>query len=382
MRKNVPGSAHVQGWATGQPIRSSTQRGAPKLVSYRLLLVPLSLALAYGGAPPLWVFAVATAAIVPLAEWVRRATEQLTVRAGSAIGGLLNVTLGNVTELILALFVLIGGNSSVVKATITGSMIGNGLLGLGLAILVGSWGRHIQTFKRERAGLLASLLILSVIALLLPALFNYTERYVIAVPSARAADERLSLAVAVLLILAYLANLVYTLVTHRDIFASDEEPGHARWPLATTLAVLIGATAAIAVEAEFISGAIEAAAQTLGLSSFFLGLIVLPLVGNVTEYFTAVAFARDGQMDLVMNITLGSSIQMALMTAPALVLISYAIGRPMNLVFSNPLELMAIVSMAFIVNAIAQDGQTTWFEGVLLLVVYLLLALAFFFLTT
>jgi len=363
------------------PLLSSTERGAPKLVTYLLLLVPLSLALAFVHAPSLWVFAVATAAIASLAAWLRRATEQLTARAGSAIGGLLNVTLGNVTELILALFVLMAGNSSVVKATITGSIIGNSLLGLGLAILVGSRGRHIQTFKRERAGLLANLLILSVIALLLPALFNYTERSIIAIPNARAPDERLSLGVAVLLILAYLANLVHTLVTHRDIFATDEEPGHAQWPLAITLVVLVCATAAIAVEAEFISGAIEAAAQTLGLSSFFLGLIVLPLVGNVTEYFTAVAFARDGQMDLVMSITVGSSIQMALMTAPALVLISYAIGRPMNLVFANPLELIAIVAVAFTVNAIAQDGQTTWFEGVLLLVVYLLLALAFFFLT-
>ena len=213
MRKNVPGSAHVQCWAMGQPIRSSTQRGAPTLVTYLLLLIPLSLAMAFGGAPSLWVFAVATAAIVPLAEWLRRATEQLTAHAGSAIGGLLNATLCNVTELILALFVLMAGNSSVVKATITGAMIGNSLLGL--AILVGSWRRHIQTFKRERAGLLASLLILSVIALLLPALFNYTERYVIAIPSARAPDERLSLGVAMLLILAYLANLVHTLVTHQ-----------------------------------------------------------------------------------------------------------------------------------------------------------------------
>jgi Ca2+:H+ antiporter len=382
MAKNVPSSAHVQRWARGQPTRSSTERGVPKLVTYLLLLVPLSVVLAFGGAPSLWVFAVATAAIAPLAEWLRRATEQLTARAGSAVGGLLNVTLGNMTELILALFVLMAGKSSIVKATITGSMIGNSLLGLGLAILVGSWRRHIQTFKRERAGLLANLLILSAIALLLPALFHYTERSIIAIPNARAPDERLSLSVAVLLILAYLANLVHTLVTHRDIFATDEGSGHARWPLATTLAVLIGATSAIAVEAEFISGAIEAAAQTLGLSSFFLGLIVLPLIGNVTEYFTAVAFARDGQMDLVMSITVGSSIQIALMTAPALVLISYAIGRPMNLVFANPLELMAIVGVAFTVNAIAQDGQTTWFEGLLLLVVYLLLALAFFFLTT
>ena len=165
------------------------------------------------------------------------------------------------------------------------------------------------------------------------------------------------------LILAYLANLAHTLVTHRDIFATDDEAGHAQWSLTTTLLVLVGATTAIAIEAEFVSGAIEAAAQTLGLSSFFLGLIVLPLVGNVTEYFTAVAFARKGQMDVAMSISLGSSIQIALMTAPALVLISYALSRPMNLVFSNPLELMAIVAAAFTVNSIARTARRRGLKG-------------------
>ena len=179
------------------------------------ILVPLSLAAAALHAPPLWTFLAGAAAIIPLAEWIRRATEQAAEHAGPAIGGLLNVTFGNAAELLIALFVLRSGHTAIVKATITGSIIGNNLLGLGVAIIAGSWGRARQTFKRDRAGLLASLLILSVIALLLPALFNYTERYVIAIPSARAPDERLSLGVAMLLILAYLANLVHTLVTHR-----------------------------------------------------------------------------------------------------------------------------------------------------------------------
>jgi Ca2+:H+ antiporter len=348
---------------------------------YLLALVPVSLLLAYLEAPPLLVFVSAAAAIVPLAEWIRRGTDQVARRAGPAIGGLLNVSFGNAAELILALFVLSSGSIAVVKATITGSIVGNSLLGLGLAILVGSWGRPKQTFKRERAGLLASLLILAVLGLLVPALFDYTERRVFSVPGAGTLDEQLSLSASVVLILAYAANLVYTLMTHRDIFAGTEGQERADWSLAKSLAILIGATAAVAIEAELVSDALDATATSLELSKFFLGIIVLPIIGNAAEYFAAIAFAREDQMDLVMSIAVGSSIQVALLTAPVLVLLSYAIGHPMDLVFSNPLELIAVAGVAFAVNAIAQDGETTWFEGVLLLAVYALLALAFFFVT-
>lgn len=351
-------------------------------MSLLLLLVPVSLALAYlFHASARWVFAVSVLAIVPLAEWIRRATEQMARLAGPAVGGLLNVTFGNMAELILALFVLSAGHTEVVKAQITGSIVGNSLLGLGLGIVAGSWGREKQTFSREHAGLLSSLLILSVIALLLPALFDYTERG--AAASARhALDERLSLGVSVVLIFVYLANLGYTLLTHRDVFALPEEKEGPAWPLWKALGVLVGATAVIAVEAELVSDSLEATASGLGLSTFFLGIIVLAVVGNAAEYISAVYFARRDQMGLVVTITVGSTIQIALFTAPLLVLISWAIGHPMNLVFANPLELIAIAGAAFAVNSIAQDGETTWFEGVLLLAVYALLGLAFFYLRT
>lgn len=347
-----------------------------------LALVPLSLLAPHLGAGPVLVFLLAGAAIVPLADWIRRATEQVAATVGSAIGGLLNVTFGNAAELILALFLLARGSAAVVKASITGSIVGNSLLGLGLAILVGGWSRERQRFQRERAGLLSSLLILSVVALLVPALFDFTERRLRAVPAAGDLDERLSLGVAVVLLLAYGANLVYTLVTHRDLFAAEaseaDEVRHP-WPVGRALAVLVAATAAVAWEAELVSGALEATAGRLGLTTFFLGVIALPLVGNAAEFFAAVYFARRDRMDLVMTIAVGSSIQIALFTAPLLVLVSWAMGRPMNLVFANPLELVAIAGVAFAVNAIAQDGETTWFEGVLLLAVYALLGLAFFF---
>jgi Ca2+:H+ antiporter len=347
-----------------------------------LLLVPVSLGLAYVfHASALWVFAASVLAIVPLAEWVRRATEQMARLAGPAVGGLLNVTFGNMAELIIALFVLSAGHAEVVKAQITGSIVGNSLLGLGLGIVAGSWGRDKLTFSRQHAGLLSSLLILSVIALMLPALFDYTERSA-DVPGRHNLDERLSLGVSVVLILVYLANLGYTLLTHRDVFALEEEEERAGWPLWKALGVLVGATAVIALEAELVSGALEDTAGRLGLSTFFLGIIVLAVVGNAAEYISAVYFARRDRMGLVVTITVGSTIQVALFTAPLLVLISWAIGHPMDLVFANPLELIAIAGSAFAVNSIAQDGETTWFEGVLLLAVYALLGLAFFYLKT
>jgi Ca2+:H+ antiporter len=346
-----------------------------------LLFVPLSLALALLHAAPLWVFGTGAAAIIPLSEWIRRSTEQIAERAGPAIGGLMNVTFGNAPEFILALFVLRSGNAGVVKATITGSIIGNSLLGLGIAILAGSWGREKQTFKRERAGLLASLLILSVIALLLPAMFDYAERSFATTTRAHVLDQRVSLGVSIVLILVYVANLFYTLVTHRDIFETAED-GQPTWSLGRSLAVLAAATVTIAVEAELVSNALEPAGERLGLSLFFLGVIVLPLVGNAAEYVSAIYFARQDRMGLVMTISVGSSIQIALMTAPALVLASYLIGHPMDLVFGHPLELMAIAGSAFVVNSIALDGETTWFEGVMLVAVYALFALAFFFATS
>lgn len=353
------------------------------IFTWLLLLVPASLLLHYFVHPgPLWIFALGVLAIVPLAEWIRRATEQLAARATPAVGGLLNVTFGNTAELILALFVLASGEVGVVKAQITGSLIGNGLLGLGLAILAGSWKRERQTFKRERAGLLSSLLILAMIGLLVPAFFNYTERGVANAAATSRLNEHLSLGVSVVLIVVYFGNLLYTMITHREVFAferSHDEGGKAPWPIWQSLGVLLAGTAFTAWESELVSGALGQTASQLGLSRFFLGVIVLAVIGNAAEYVAAIYFARRDRMDLAISITVGSSIQVALLVAPLLVLVSWFIGAPMNLVFNNPLELIAIAGVTFAVNAIAQDGETTWFEGVFLIAVYLILAMAFFF---
>lgn len=355
-----------------------------KLPLLALVLVPVAPVLEYLiGASAFLVFVAAAAAVAVLADWVRRATEHLAGHLGQAVGGLINISFGSLAELILAGFVLMSGKVEVVQAQITGSIIGTSLLGLGVAIVVGCIGRDELRFKRERAGLLSSLLILVVIALLLPAVFDWTERAVTDADRVRISDEDLSIGTALVLLLLYAGNMIYTLVTHRDVFASPEreEQGGPGWSLLLSLAVLVAATAAIAWEAELVSGALEATAGALGLSELFLGVIVLALVGTASDLFASAWFARRRKMGLVLNICIGSAIQIAMVLAPLLVLLSLALGHPMTLVFPNPLDLFAIAGAALIVNSIAGDGEVTWFEGVLLIGVYVLLALAFFFVT-
>lgn len=358
------------------------------MIRYVLLAtIPVAPVLHYLlGAPPLLVFLAGIVAVGVLADWIRRATEQLARHTGPAIGGLLTVSLGSVAELLLALFVLAAGNAAVVKAQITGSIIGTSLLGLGLAAAIGGATRVRQTFRPERAGLLSTLLILALIALLLPAVFELTSRSLTHSRNLAFDEEELSLAVSVVLLVLYLGNLVFTLRTHRDVFAArggegDGEPEEAGagWKLSAALLVLAAATVGAALESELVSGALEAASATLGLSTRFLGVIVLALVGTIADLFAAVVFARQDRMGLVMSICIGSAIQVALVVAPLLVIISWAIGRPMNLVFENPLDLFAVAGTALIVNAVARDGETTWFEGMLLVGVYLLFGVAFFF---
>jgi Ca2+:H+ antiporter len=350
-------------------------------MAYALLLfVPVSIALRClfdGG--PLWVFAASLLAIAVLADWLRRATEQLAERAGSAIGGLLNVSFGNIAELMLALFILRQAEIRVVQAQITGSIIGTTLLFLGVSAIVGGVGRARQTFSQASAGLLSTLLFLVVVAILLPAVFDLTERTAAPAANVSLTDEELSLGVAVVLLLLYAGNLVYTLVTHRDVFAGEAPGGEAEWSVARALVVMLVGTVLIAIEAELASTALQAASTQLGLSPVFMGVVVLALVGTGADLFAAVVFARQDRMEIVFTMCIGSAIQIALVVAPVLVLASWVIGHPMNLVFGSPLDLFAIASTAFIVRSVAADGETTWFEGLLLVGVYLLFALAYYF---
>ena len=345
-----------------------------------LLLVPLAPLGAYGfHLSPIWIFIAGIAGIAVLAEWIRAATDQLALHTGPTAGGLLTVSLGSLAELVLALFVLARGEIEVVHAQITGSIMGTCLLGLGLAIVVGGIPRQHQSFKRERAGLLSSLLILGVIALLLPAVFDYAGRTIRHNATIEVSDEALSLAVSAVLLLLYAGNLAFTLVTHRDVFATGEEDrGEPRWSTATCLAILAAATVGAALESELVSSALTDSAAAMGLTPLFLGVIVLALVGTSADILAAVWFAHQNRMGLVMGICIGSGIQIALVVAPLLVIFSWIIGSPMSLVFKNPIDLFSIAGTAFIVNAIASDGETTWFEGVLLIGVYIVLGMAYF----
>jgi len=354
---------------------------APLRNAALLLFVPLSLALHHSGlVASAWVFLTGLVAIAVLADWMRRATEQVAEHAGSAIGSLLNVTFGNAAELVLALFVLSRAETQVVQAQITGSIIGTTLLFLGVAVLVGGARRPQQTFSKAQVTPLSTLLLLLTVAILLPAFFNMTERLSSPAADLSLLDEKLSLCVSIVLLLLYGAHLVYVLVTHRVVFASSPTEGVApQWSLSLGLAVMVGATIGIAFESELLSSRLAETASGLGLSPVFMGVVALALIGTVADLFAAAAFARADKMDIVLGLCIGSAVQIALVVAPILVLASWAIGRPMNLVFDSPLDLFAIAGAAVIVRAIVEDGETNWYEGVILIGVYVLFALAFFF---
>ncbi|MGA2848411.1 MAG: calcium/proton exchanger [Terracidiphilus sp.] len=361
-----------------QEIATSLRKYAP------LLIVPLALILNhFPVVPPAWVFLSGLVAIGVLADWVRRGTEQVASHSGNTIGSLLNVSFGNAAELVLALFVLSTAQPQVVQAQITGSIIGTTLLFLGIAALVGGLHHERQVFRQEHVGLLSTLLLLLAVAIVLPAVFHATERQMTPGANFSRLDESLSLGVSVVLLLLYGAHLVYVLVSHRSMFESgreSDEDGTPEWSLPAGLAVMIVGTIGIAFEAELVSGRLTQTSSQLGLSPVFMGVVVLALIGTVSDLFVAVSFARANKMDIVLGLCLGSAIQIALVVAPVLVITSWVMGHPMNLVFGSPLDLFAIVSAAFIVRFIVADGETTWYEGFLLIGVYVLFALAYFFL--
>jgi Ca2+:H+ antiporter len=342
-----------------------------------LMLVPVSLALEAYGADPLWVFATAGLAIVPLAGWMGRATEHLASRLGEGIGGLLNATFGNAAELIIALFALQKGLYEVVKASITGSIIGNILLVLGLSMAAGGTRYPVQAFNRTAASLGASLLLLSAIGLVVPTVFH-------ALLGQGVADERgLSLEIALVLFLTYVLSLIFSLRTHRHLYVGEGgagAEGHpGSWSRNRSVAVLMVTSGLIAVMAELLVGSVEHAAAALGLTEVFVGVILVAIVGNAAEHSTAVLVAMRGKMDLAVHIAIGSSLQIALFVAPVLLFASHLLGTPMDLVFT-PFEVFSVVVAVLAVNHIASDGECNWMEGVQLLAVYLILGLAFYFL--
>jgi Ca2+:H+ antiporter len=405
--------------------RAASPAGAPRArswlrpsLNWLLVFVPVAVALRFVPSfhNPTALFIVSCLAVIPLAGWMGRATEHLAEHLGEGVGGLLNATFGNAAELIIALFALSKGLEGVVKASITGSIIGNVLLVLGVSCVAGGAKYSRQTFNRTAAGVTATALTLAAIALIIPTIFHQVAARV---PVAQggwtpAREQQLSLAIAVVLFLTYLGTLAFSLVTHRELFAGGAESGGADderaagdaggetppecdiagdvgrerteyeehgvgWSVRKSVTILLVATGFVALVSEFLVGAVEAARGALGFTEVFVGVIVVAIIGNAAEHSSAVLMAMRNKMDLSLGIALGSSLQIALFVAPVLIFASYLFGRPMNFEFTIP-EVVAVVASIIIVEQISSDGESNWIEGVQLLSVYAILAILFYFL--
>src|SRR3954463_10974421 len=346
-------------------------------------LIPIAVLLEVLGEPATVVFAASALGVIPTAALMGRATEELAGRSGPGIGGPLTTTFGNAPELIIALFALGKGLQEVVKASIVGSIIGNMLLVLGAAMLAGGIGREKQHFSRTSASIQTTMLMLAGGALIMPAIFELVEGKGLPEPGAESINyggtvEHLSLAVAVVLIVTYVIGLFFSLKTHRDLFNPDyEEEDTWGWSTRTSVIALAIAGVLVGVMSEVLVGSITEASESIGLSEFFIGVIVVAIVGNAAEHWVAVLVAMKDKMDLAVNIAIGSSAQIALFVAPVLVLTSFFLGpHPMALVF-NGFELGGILLAIIIANHVTNEGESTWYEGVQLLAVYLVLGIAF-----
>jgi Ca2+:H+ antiporter len=355
-----------------------------KIFLVLLLFIPVSIAAHFLEWGATTVFITAALGIVPLAGYMGTATEEIAIVTGPNLGGLLNATFGNATELILAFVALKAGLIDVVKATISGSIISNLLLVMGLSMLLGGLRYKEQKFQPTAARLNASLMNLAVVAILLPTAVEYTSSGI-----GESILQRLSVAVAVVLILVYGLTLLFSMKTHAYLYdvgvAEFDEDGDGKIEseseqvnLGFWMFILLVVTLAVALESELLVDSLEEATNSLGLTALFTGVIVLPIIGNAAEHATAVTVAMKNKMDLSVSVAVGSSMQIALFVAPVLVIAGWLIGQPMDLNF-NPFELVAVTVAVLIANSISSDGESNWLEGSLLLATYIVLGFAFYF---
>jgi Ca2+:H+ antiporter len=352
-----------------------------KLLLILLVFVPAAIGAELAQASPVLIFGLSALAIIPLSGFLGRATEEIAAYTGATLGGLLNATLGNLAELIIAVLALRAGLVDLVKASITGSILGNLLLVLGAAQLAGGLTHKTQRFSVALAGLSISSLVVAVIGLVIPALYHATH----ADPT-REFTRRVSIGVAILLIIGYALSLVYSMGTHRSVFGesrdvADEARGgtHAPgWSLRRSIAVLLGSAAFVGWLSEILVGSTQAAIRHVGLSQVFVGLIVVPIIGNAAEHSSAVLMAMRNRMDLAVSIAVGSSAQVALLIAPVLVFVGLAFGQPMDLAF-NTFEVVSIALAVAVATASVRDAESHWLEGAFLLLVYGMLAVAFYY---
>jgi Ca2+:H+ antiporter len=343
-----------------------------------LIALPLALWAELGHWGAMWVFALSAIGVIPMAGYIGAATESLAAYTGPKIGGLLNATLGNAAELIITLMAIRAGLLELVKASITGSILGNLLLVLGMAMVTGGLRHGTQRFDRRQSSNHAILLTLTIVALIIPSLFSHSIG-----PDNDPKVEALSLGVSTVMMVLYGLGLLYSLrmpqspVTH----PSTEEHKKPELSRGQALLVLALSTGAVVWLSELLVGATEAVVVDLGMSEFFLGIILIPIVGNVAEHFVAIQVAMRNQMDLSVEIAVSSSLQIALFVAPVLVFISLWMGNPLTLIF-NQFELLALVAAVVITALVSSDGESNWLEGSALLAVYLILGIAFFLLPT
>ncbi len=344
-----------------------------KILYVMLVFGPVAFVLHRLNANPVLVFVFAALGLIPLADLIGEATEELAAYTGPRLGGLLNATLGNAAELIITVFAIQAGLLDLVRASITGSIIGNLLLVLGFSVVAGGLKYGVQTFDRRQAALNGTMLILAVIALLIPSFFSA------AIAPDLAAEKAFSESVAVVMILIYALSIIYSMTTQKGALARELAEHTARWSVPLAVGVLVLATAGTAILSETLVSVVEQVTASLGLTEIFLGIILIPIIGNVAEHLVAVEVALKNNMELSLAISLGSSLQVALFVAPLLVFISLLFSHTLLLIFST-FELIALFGAALVATLIAVDGESNWLEGAQLLAVYLIIGLAFFFL--
>lgn len=351
-----------------------TPSPAPKpRFAWLLILAPASAIAAFVLHQPLAVFVLAAGALIPLAELIGLSTEQLACHAGPRMGGLLNASMANLTELILSTFLILQGHLNVVKASLTGAILGNLLLVLGLALFAGGLRQRVQRFSAPAAGVHATSLALAVTGFLMPALFVLTTG-----DHTATQREVVSGAVAAVLMLLYVMALVFTHRNREHLFRIPQSDERAAWSFRAALLLLGGASALVALESWLLAGALDPALGAMGISKFFAGIVIIPLIGNVAENSSAIRFALQDKMDITLEIAIGSSTQIALFVAPVLVFVSLAARHPMDFVFST-FEVAAVGLATLIVTFISHDGRSNWLEGAQLLAAYLIIAASAFF---
>ncbi|MBE6063675.1 MAG: calcium/proton exchanger [Clostridium butyricum] len=347
-----------------------------KILKFLLIFVPISIVAKLMNVSPTMMFILASLSIIPLAGLMGEGTEEISFYTGPKMGGFLNATFGNATELIISFFALKAGLFEVVKFSITGSLIGNILLVLGLSMLIGGLKHKTQKFNGQVANITSSMLLFSVIGVCVPALFTHT----LSPELLNTKYEGLSIAISIIMFLLYLLSLIFSFFTHKHLYStnaeSKESSKNAKWSLKKAISILVTATILIAIESEFLVGGIEDITTTIGLSEYFVGIVLIPVIGNAAEHSTAITMAIKNKMDVAIEIALGSSLQIILFVTPILIFLSL-LFTPMSIIF-NEFELIALLVSVLIADKVASDCESNWLEGAQLVAVYIIIAIGFF----